>query len=519
MRLENILFSHSLSQPEKTALICGENRLNWGDLGNRVRSVARGLAARGIGSGDKVILYMSNQIEFAEAFFGVLATGAVVVPATTRISPHELAYFQADSGAGLIICDANLAEKVAAEVSVGAEIYTVGETISDFADFSCLRQSGTTPLPPIPLEQDEAAILYTSGTTGQPKGVVLTHANILVCHGYMNAVEWGINGDDIYLVVSPMAHRAGMGRMINALMLGGTLNILSRFDPDDVLSIIEREQVTVLGLVPTMCRMMMPVLEADPQRAASLRRLAVTGEAFPVPLKERLIALLPNLEIVSFFGMTEAGGVTGLMHREQFTHAGSVGRPCPGVEVRITDEDGRDVMDGEAGELLVRAGRPGAFTVMKGYLNNPEQTEAAFSDGWFRTGDMARRDADGYLYIVDRKKDMIVSGGLNIYSKEVEQTITELPGIADVAVIAVPDDVFGESVVAVIEPEKGAVAPDKNQIVEHCRQRIAGYKKPKYVLYRSELPRNATGKILKRDLLPWAVAEITATTDQAKVAS
>lgn len=519
MRLENILFSHALSQPEKTALICGDERLSWGDLGDRVRSVARGLAARGIGVGEKVILYLSNQIEFAEAFFGVLATGAVVIPATTRISPRELAYFQADSGARMVICDTSLAEGIAREFSADVEFFAVGEPIAGFADFASLRQPGAAPLPSVPLEQDEAAILYTSGTTGQPKGVVLTHANILVCHGYMNAVEWGINANDVYLVVAPMAHRAGMGRMINALMLGGALNILGRFDPEEVLSVIERERVTVMGLVPTMCRMMMPVLEAAPQRAASLRRLAVTGEAFPVPLKERLIALLPDLEIVSFFGMTEAGGVTGLMHREQFTHAASVGRPCPGVEVRIMNEDGSDVIDGEAGELLVRAGRPGAFTVMKGYLNNPEQTEAAFLNGWFRTGDMARRDTEGYLYIVDRKKDMIVSGGFNIYSKEVEQTIAELSGIADVAVIAIPDEVFGESVAAVIEPEKGGAAPDKGKVVEHCRQRIASYKKPKYVLYRNELPRNATGKVLKRDLLPWALEEIAVAADETEAVS
>ncbi|MDR5651756.1 class I adenylate-forming enzyme family protein [Ruixingdingia sedimenti] len=514
MRLETILLSHARAHPGKTALVCGDERLTWADLGHRVRAVARGLLARGIGPGDRVVLYMSNRAEFVEAFFAIQAAGAIAVPVTTRLTPRELAWFRADSGAGLVICDAAAAGAARAELGPDVAMITAGGQAEGFAGFDTLRLPGDTPLPPVAVDRDEAAILYTSGTTGRPKGVVLTHANILVCHGYMNAVDWGIGGDDTYLVAAPMAHRAGMGRMINAMLLGGTLIVMTRFDPDDILAAIARERVTVMGLVPTMVRMMMPALDAAPERAASLRRLAVTGEAFPVPLKERLMALLPQLEIVSFFGMTEAGGVTGLMHREQVTHAASVGRPSPGVEVRIVAEDGRDVAPGEPGELLVRAGRPGAFTVMKGYFNRPEETAAAFTDGWFRTGDMARQDADGYLYIVDRKKDMIVSGGFNIYSKEVELTIGELPGVVDVAVIGVPDPVFGEAVVAVIETGPAA-PPDPAAVIEHCRSRIGGYKKPKHVLYRDRLPRNATGKVLKREILPAALAELGLTTEPA----
>lgn len=514
MRLESILLYHARSNPPKTALVFGARRISWDELGRSARAVARGMLARGIGPGDRVILYLSNCPEFVMAFYGLQLAGAIAVPVTTRMPTHELAWFQADCAASLVICDAAIAGATRAALDPDVPILTVG-TLPEFAPFETLLDHQESPLSPVPASHDEAAILYTSGTTGRPKGVVLTHANLLVCHGYMNAVDWGISHPDIYLVVAPLAHRAGLGRMLNATLLGGTLVIQSKFDPAAILAAIDREKVSVMGLVPTMVRMMMPALEAAPQQAASLRILSVTGEAFPVPIKERLIKLLPDLRIVSFFGMTEAGGVTGLTHAEQFTHPASVGRPSPGIEVRIVGEDGRDVTVGEPGELLVRAGLPGAFTVMKGYYQRPEETAAAFDEAWFRTGDMAQQDADGYLYIVDRKKDMIVSGGFNIYSKEVELAIGELPGIGDVAVIAVPDPDFGEAVLAVIETGAGVAAPAAERVIDHCRSRIAGYKKPKYVLYSDAFPRNAAGKVLKREILPWALKSLGLTGEKS----
>jgi long-chain acyl-CoA synthetase len=252
--------------------------------------------------------------------------------------------------------------------------------------------------------------------------------------------------------------------------------------------------------------MLLPELRQAPARCESLRRIIVATEAFPVPLKQELLALLPHAEIHSVFGSTEAL-VTNLSHAEQFTHPASVGRPLPGVEVRLVDDDGRDVPDGEVGELAVRSGPPGRFATLRGYFNRPEETAAAIRDGWFHTGDLARRDADGYLYIVDRKKDMVLSGGFNVYSKEVEAVLATHPSVGEVAVIGVPDEVYGEAVAAFVEPS-AAGARDAQALIEHCRAQLAGYKKPKHVFFVDALPRNSTGKVLKNELRAFAAARL-----------
>ncbi|WP_018699315.1 class I adenylate-forming enzyme family protein [Amorphus coralli] len=515
MRLEKILLDHCERTPDKIALVCGDRSLSFGDLGRSIRSVANGLLARGVGSGDRVVLYLPNGIELVEALFACFAVGAMAVPVTTRLTFKELAYFCDDSAARIVVCDSEQAEGVAEIVAARPALGGVetGPARPGLEAFDALR-GPDAPLPAIALENDEGMVMYTSGTTGRPKGVVLTHANILIQHGFMNGVEWRIGADDRYLVVTPMAHRSGLGRLMNATMLGGTLYIFRTFDADRVVDTIDAAGVTVFGMVPTVCRMIMPALEKAPERCRSLKRIVVTGEAFPVPLKERLIELLPWVELVSFFGMTEAGCVTNLSQTEQFTHPSSVGRAAPGVEVRVADpETGEERATGDVGELLVRCGRPGAFTIMKEYLNRPEATAEALRDGWFHTGDMATRDEDGYLYIVDRKKDMILSGGFNIYSKEVELVIAAIPGVIDVAVVGVPDPIYGEAVAAFVEIEDGADGPSPEAIIAHCRETIASYKKPKFVFYRNELPRNAVGKILKQDLATLARQELEARGD------
>jgi acyl-CoA synthetase (AMP-forming)/AMP-acid ligase II len=274
---------------------------------------------------------------------------------------------------------------------------------------------------------------------------------------------------------------------------------MKKFEPRRTVETIADEQITVLGMVPTVCRMMLPEIKADPAKCASLRRIVVTGEAFPVELKRQFLALLPNVRLVSFFAMTEVGGVTSLSHEEQFDHAASIGRPTPGVEVRIVDDAGNVVETGEPGELLVRVGEPGRYSVMRGYYNQPDETAKAIEDGWIRTGDVAKADEDGYLYIVDRKKDMVLSGGFNIYTKEVEQALIANPDVADAAVIGVPDKIYGEAVAAFIEPTRGR-KPTPESIVDQVRGLVAGYKKPKYVFIVDELPRNSLGKVLKREL-------------------
>ena len=509
MRLEVVLAAQAQRHGDKTAVICGDRRIGYGELVDSVNCLANGLAARGLGVGDRIALYLPNGIEVVQLLYAAFSLGAVAVPVTTRLTVRELAQFCEDSEAKILAHHADQGAALADFLAghEGMTTIVVGGDAATEGAIEPLLASPAGPLPKIPVEQDECMINFTSGTTGRPKGAIATHANIMVQHGFIHAVEWGISGADRFLVATPLAHRTGMARLINALCLGATIVIMERFDPAEAVAMIEAEGITVMGMVPTVCRMILPHIEAAPEKCASLRLVVVTGEAFPVELKERFIALLPRTRLVSFFAMTEAGGVTSLSHEEQFTHPKSVGRPTPGIEVRIVDEAGQELPTGEVGELLVRAGRPGAFTIMKGYLNDPEQTALALRDGWLHTGDLAYCDGEGYLYIADRKKDMILSGGLNIYSKEVEQAIVDCPGVADAAVVGVPDGTYGEAVAAYVETLPGA-APTADAIVAHCRELIASYKKPKYVVFLDELPRNAIGKVLKRELSERARREL-----------
>lgn len=500
MRFDTVFRGQAQRHSTKTAVICGDARVTYAELASRVARIAGALRRRGLGAGDRVVVYLPNGVAAAELMLAAFTAGAIVVPVTTRLTPRELAYVCDDSTPKAIAFSSQQRDAIAPVLAAHAHALAVSSSAAPGAvtlDDLAAEEAG--PLPLLDVEADDAMIMYTSGTTGKPKGAIITHANIVTQHAYVNGVEWGISHDDIYLVTTPLTHRTGFARLSNAMLLGGTVVVTEKFDPAAVVDLIARERVTVAGMVPTVCRMLLPFIEAQPERCASLRRIVVTGEAFPVELKRRLIALLPQVRLFSFFAMTEAGSVTSLSHEEQFTHPTSVGRMTPGVEARIVDERGEDVACGEPGEFLVRSGAPGRYSIMRGYYGRPAETAAAFIHGWFRTGDIVRMDEDGYLYVVDRKKDMILSGGFNIYTREVEQALITHPAVADVAVIGVPDPVFGEAVAAFVEcVAGGAIAPEV--LVEHARAEIASYKKPKYVFVVPELPRNALGKVLKHQL-------------------
>ena len=513
MRLEYFLRSYAQRLPSKTALVSGGRRLTYGELNERVAALALGLARLGVGCGDRVLMYLPNGIEFVQVLYASFALGAIAVPVNTRLTARELAYFAGDSKPSIVIHHADAIEALADVESslAGLTRVVVGtgslENLPGARRFDAVASPCDESLPELPLGDDDCLIMYTSGTTGKPKGAVMTHANMVVQHAFINPVEWRITEDDVFLVTTPLAHRTGLARMLNALCLGSTLVVMERFDGETALSLIESELVSALGMVPTVVRLLLPALEGGAARCSSLRHVIVTGEAFPVDVKRRLIELLPQVRQHSFFAMTEVGSVTGLEHEEQFTHPTSVGRVTPGIEVKLVDEHGRPVGVGEPGELLVRAGIPGRFTTMRCYYGRPEDTAAAIVNGWIKTGDMARFDLDGYLYIVDRKKDMVLSGGFNIYTKEVEQMLQEHAAIGDVAVIGVPDPLFGEAVAAFVELKPGHTL-DAIQLLEHSKSRLASYKKPKHVFFVDALPRNAMGKVTKADLRARAAAEL-----------
>jgi long-chain acyl-CoA synthetase len=430
MRVEELLFRHAERRPQHTALVCGTTRVSYGELANRVKRAAKEAV------GKRIPVQLPNAIEFVIEAYAAWASGAVVAPVNTRLASHE-----------------------------------VQSILDDLAA-------------PVQSEADDCLILYTSGTTGRPKGAVNTHANVIVQNVEHHVAALGIGEDDRFLVTTPLAHRAGIARLINALGLGGTLVIMQKFDATEALELIEREAITVAGLPPTVIRMMLPSLREGRTRLTSLRRVIVSTEAFPAPLMREVAALLPNTKFYAIYGMSEAA-VSCASLEEQLARPGTVGRPLPGVEVRLEDE-----------ELLVR----GQHAVMREYFNRPQANAEAFRGGWFYTGDLARIDGEGYLYIIDRKKDMVLTGGYNVYCKEVEQALVQHPDIADAAVLGVPDAVYGEAVAAFIELREGAARLSAEAVIEHCRGLLAGYKKPRHVRFIARLPRNSAGKVLKAEL-------------------
>jgi acyl-CoA synthetase (AMP-forming)/AMP-acid ligase II len=497
-----LLADNARSHGDRIAIVCDGRRVTYRELDQLANCVANALIEHGIAPGDRAAVYLPNGIELVAVLCGVLRAGAIVVPVSTRLAPAEVDIMMEDSRPVAVFFHPGVRSAVEAFSSRLANPILIcdGGTIGSERDLKAIMTSGSqAPVAVATREADDALISYTSGTTGRPKGAISSHANLTVGSGEMTAQAWGLNAADAILITTPMAHRIGLARLANAFVLGAKLAIMPRFDVAGAVDLIESESVTVVSLVPTIARMLLPEIEKRPQACRSIRIVVATGEAFPEDVQGRLAELLPQVRVYGFYSQTEGGFMASLSPEDRVTHPGSVGRPVPTVEIRIVDDGLRDVRAGEAGEILVRCGAPGERSVMRGYYRMPEANAEAFVDGWLRTGDVGRFDKDGFLYFVDRAKDMIVSGGLNIYSREVELALVKHPAVADAAVIAVPDPEFGEAVMAFVELTPGGRAtPD--ELVEHCRAHIAGYKKPKHVSFVDGLPRNTTGKVMKGPL-------------------
>jgi long-chain acyl-CoA synthetase len=502
MKFASFLAAQAQTLGDKDALVCGDRRMTFAQLEHASNQVALALQRMGVAPGERIALYLPNCVEFPVAFFGIVKAGAIAVPLNMRLALPEIRFMLEDSAPSVAIISGEHAaafQQAAQELPQFKRIVLgAGKQEHDYP-FETIMQGDAGPLRDIPPHADDCMISYTSGTTGKPKGAILTQANYIVMNGFLNAIHWGFSSDDRILITTPLAHRTAFARLGNMVVLGATLVILPKFDAPEVARIIEAERITVLGMVPTVGKMLMPEIERAPQRFASLKRVLATGEAFPVGLKAEMLERLPHIRLYSFFSMTEAGVVTLLKPEQQFSHPSSVGRVLPGIEVRLVDEQGNEAAPGAVGELWVRTGEPGRYLTMKGYFNQPQATAESLRNGWFATGDMARIDADGYVYIVDRKKDMILSGGYNIYSKEVENTLCAHPAVADAAVIGVPDDVFGEAVAAFVIRKPGAEVQAET-LIDWCVRHIASYKKPKHLRFVESLPQNSTGKVVKREL-------------------
>jgi len=501
MKFASFLATHARATPDKVAVICGDERLTFAQLDDTTNRLANALRSKGVGIGERVAIQLQNTVEFVRAFMAITKAGGIAVPVNTRLAPGEIAYILADSAPKAVFISEETREVFERAATNAKDVLRIaaGQPRAGEHSIAELIAAGAPGTPAVPSEFDDNIIVYTSGTTGKPKGAIITQANSIIPNGYLNAIQYGISERDRQLVTTPLAHRTGFARMANMLLHGCTLVVMPRFDPAGAAKLIRDESITVIGMVPTVGRMLLTEIETHPENFATVNVVLVTGEAFPLEVKQRIHEALPHVRLYSFFAMTEVGGLTLLSPDEQFTHPTSLGRLNPGAEVRLVGADGKDVATGEVGEMWVRTGEPGRYLTMRCYFNKPKETADTIRDGWVATGDMARREADGHLYIMDRKKDMVLSGGYNIYSKEVELVLQQHPSVQDAAVIGVPDAVYGEAVAAFIELRPGTIAtPD--EIVDHCRDRIAGYKKPRHVRFLAPLPRNSTGKVQKFEL-------------------
>jgi acyl-CoA synthetase (AMP-forming)/AMP-acid ligase II len=514
MHIGTILHHHATRHPERPAVIFGDQTLSFHTLDSRSNQLANALIDRGLKPGDRVILYVGNSLALVEAIAAVWKAGGVTVPITPWIVGPELAFMVGDCQPFAILYGPEQTAHVDRALADHPEVrrtFIGDSTATNVTTLDSLLSSGSEAPPPrLPADATDAVIGYTSGTTGHPKGAVITHTN-LITNQLSSATSWGLALDDVWLVSTPIAHRVGLSRTISCFCLGATLVVMPRFTPAAAIDLIVQHRVTALGTVPTVCRLLLEAMEQTDYSFDSLRFISATGEAFPIALKQRLAVRLPQVQLVSCYASTEGGVIAALLPHEQFLKPASVGRPMPGMEIRVVDAEGRDVPEGRSGELLLRSGEPGRGLIARGYFNRPEANSEAFTDAWFHTGDVGYFDAEGYLYLVDRVKDMILSGGLNIYSREVEQTIEALPGVREVAVVAGPDADFGECVVAYVACRPGMTVTAAD-ILAQCREQIASYKKPKHIIFVEQLPRNVNGKVVKTELRQRAAQDMTAPT-------
>ncbi|MEU8617495.1 long-chain fatty acid--CoA ligase [Streptomyces sp. NPDC048623] len=492
--------------PHRTALIHGSSALTYGELHERTTRLAHALRAAGVRRGDRVAYLGRNHPAFLEALFAAGLLGAVFVPLNIRLTAPEIAYQLRDSGSAALLHSPELAAVVAESGGARTVVEVGGAAYEEL-----LADASTAPVDEPVSPDDLCLIMYTSGTTGRPKGAMLTHGNI-VWNAVNVLVDHDLVADETALVSAPLFHTGGLNMLtLPVLLKGGACVLVEAFDPGDTLDLIERHGVTFVFGVPTMFDQVARHPRWATADLSSLRLLNCGGAPVPTPLiatyQERGLTFLQG------YGMTEASpGALFLDAEHAVTKAGSAGVPHFFTDVRVVRPDLAPAETGETGEVLVRGPH-----VMNGYWGLPEETEAAFVDGWFRTGDAARVDADGYVTIVDRFKDMIISGGENVYPAEVEDALLAHPDVAECAVIGVPDEKWGETARAIVVPRAGT-APDPAAILASLDGRLARYKIPKSLVLAEALPRTASGKLLKREVRSrYGTAEATteATTEAA----
>jgi long-chain acyl-CoA synthetase len=494
--LATILTTSAGAHPDAIALKMDDVELSYAAVEKLSASVAGLLRDRGVARGDRVALISPNLPLMPALYYGILRHGAVVVPLNPLLKAREVEYHLTDSGARLAFAW----EGVKGEVEQGAA--AAGAEVISIDSGLARSLSGVHPEADVAdvAENDTAVILYTSGTTGRPKGAELTHSNLL-SNAHCSRRLFSTSPGDVIFGGLPFFHVFGQTCALNSAILGGaTVTLLPRFEPLKALEILQRDKVTIMEGVPTMYVALLQAFKAHPNRfdVSTLRLAASGGAALPLEVLRGFESVF-DATLLEGYGLSETSPVVCFNQFDGVRKPGSIGTAVQGARLRVVDDQGADVPAGEVGELAVAGGY-----VMKGYWNNPEATAAAIPDGWFRTGDLAREDEDHVFFIVDRKKDMILRGGYNVYPREIEEVLYEHPAVAEAAVIGRPDPLHGEEVIAVVALNDDVDASDPSQVAADIqafvRDRVAAYKYPRRVEIVDALPKGPTGKILKRDI-------------------
>jgi acyl-CoA synthetase (AMP-forming)/AMP-acid ligase II len=494
-----VLAHHAVRTPDKAITVFEGRPTTYADMAADAAALAAGLAAHGVGRGDVVALLSHNCPGFLETIFAANFLGAIAMPVNWRLAAPEVRYILEHSGAKAIVCDESLVD-LADEAARDSQRQLLRACVTPVAadGWTTLAELRTTPDGPAPVAAagDELhRLMYTSGTTGRPKGVMITHAN-LAWKNLAHVVEFGFTDRDLGLACGPLYHVGALDLTTTSLIaVGATVIIHPTFDAADVVDEIERSGVTTVWLAPAMVNAIMALGDIERRDLSSVRVVVNGGEKMPIPLIQRLQRTFPSAWFADAYGLTETvSGDTFLDRESMITKLGSVGRPCLYLELDIWDPSGGSVGAGERGEIVLRGPK-----VFPGYWRDPDATAAAFTGGWFHTGDVGIRDDDGYVFIVDRFKDMIVSGGENIASSEIERVLQEHDAVLEVAVVARPDDRWGEVPIAfvVVRPGRSVTS---DELIEHCRTELARFKVPRGVTFLAALPRNPSGKVLKREL-------------------
>ena len=501
MLLSDVVAMNARKHPNRTALVFEGREMTFGELHGRVCRVANAMSELA-SPGDRVALIAENSAEYVECYYGVPAAGMVLSPLNYRLHAQEWAWILRDAEATVLIVQdkfLNDIEGLLGEVPSLEHVLVLGGAAGRGSFADVVGAAPTSP-PTTPVDEDASAwLMYTSGTTGFPKGAVLSHKN-LMASAFSSVIELELQPDERQYVSLPLCHIAGHAVVV-AHVRGGCVVLATGFEPELWMRTVDEYQITAVAMVPTLLSMVLNHPQLPQHSLASLRTIGYGAAPMPLSVLRATIERFGPI-VYAGFGMTELGGV--VLHLPKSAHVralngedhllGSVGAAMCLADVKVVDENRVECAPGEVGEIVVRGDQ-----VCTGYFRNAEGTAAAFSDGWFRTGDLARADAEGHIFIVDRLKDMIITGGLNVYSREVEEALYQHPAVLEAAVVGLPDPVWGENVTAAVVLRPGSTATEE-EIIAAVRGRLAGFKTPKRVVFTDELRKTATGKVMKHEL-------------------